>query len=124
MQLYHATDKTIDWPVYDNGLIHSLTKTKHDNGVLGMWCSIGKDWLDIFGPNLYTFSATGNLFSIPIEELESEASKVHYLQLRKNLIEREIDIVQVEYQDDKYDGHTFIVLNYDVIKNWKLEGKT
>lgn len=119
MKLYHASDKAIAAPVYENGLKHSITKTKHDNGVIGLWCSTTKDWADILGPGLYKFSAEGKIFDISIEELESKDSKFAYSILREHLLAKGIDIIRVVYEDDEYNDQTFIIVNFDVIKNWK-----
>jgi len=114
LKLYHASNETIDIPVIEDSEALSLTRTKHDNGVIGLWCSSDPGWLDIFGENLYSFDIQEEGKIVQIEALEDDKlSKEDYINLRLDALDDGFKLIAVDHGEGPFP-------DFHINTMWKL----
>jgi hypothetical protein len=118
---YHNTDHIISDLNYDE-LYNNISN--HDNGAMGLWCSVKDDWQKGFGKNTYKVEVTGEAYNMPVNELQglcyndlkSGDRRPYYKKLRDDMLKRGFTHIRILERHRGVDMFIVCDFNYATIE--------
>lgn len=120
MRFYHASDFDIDVPCLKTHRLNSDASVT-GNRVLGLFCNTMRNGLDVFGDKLYSFTIKKDAVIEPVPDDFRQPGRcaAYYAGIRDYAMHRGTDVFIVDHGEKVTSG---VILNFDVIEDWKLEG--
>lgn len=118
--VYHASPYEYDFPNYEK-LLEGLSKNgNHENGELGLWCSLQTDWINGFGGNIYKIEYNDSTqLLMDASEFAKRCHKrdVDYQEWRRELLSSGYQTLALKEKKGNID--MLIIIDFDAIKTFQ-----